>query len=878
MSDNVSETDDAAWPVTPYPVQNTPRYWQVYPGQGASAWELFKGQSVVAIEWSGTGDIRAVQPNSVEDVKAWVDTLDAMKGRRTFYVARQFWDFYHEMRPGDLVCAYARGQALGWGEVTGDYYFAEDDFGNPHRRSVRWESTTPIPASALPAPVKDKLQQRRTITPLTETDFAAIQSVAIPESESASFDRTSEESAREVIERLLPEDNARRDCMALLADSIRIAHGLGPSAWGVTLFQDAVRLNVGRVSALPVFPNQLYTSVDTSVLGEEAKRELGNALESWERFGSSVPAEVASVNIAPANLRDTLPIVRDAHHQLLRLAARSVTQTPYWGTHSGGVILYLRDYLGQPDIPQPAYYIEEGRQPMPVATLLDQALSRQGLHFTPWQVATFYTGLQTKGFVILSGISGTGKTKLAQHFAEMLPQPAGVPRVDSGTAIAITVYPYMLKDQNFVIPVRAAKRFQPITKNRSRDVTVVFDGREQVCKVARSVSGSSDFVSLYLRGAAKEWFSSTFSVGDTFVLDLETDEEGVLTKLFLDRPQTVGATEGDNLLFVPVRPDWRDSKSLLGYYNPLTDRYEWTDFLRFLRLAEQSYRHGDGLAWFVILDEMNLAHVEYYFADLLSVLESGRDADGWTREPLRFSVPEDAELTGEIPPPALKLPPNLYVVGTVNVDETTHAFSPKVLDRAFTIELTDVDFSGYPPKPGDGPASDDAARRALLDAFTRGGRFERVEKAAIAEYVGTNPAVRDRFQTLNVLLRPHGLHFGYRVFDEVVTFLAIAGENGMFVGLGGQVAALDAAVLMKVLPKFHGSRARLEPPLCALLAWCADPDAPDTVGIATALDAAEVGDGAAPVLDTSGYACPRTAARALRTLRTLRTDGFAAFG
>src|SRR5262249_12255448 len=128
-------------------------------------------------------------------------------------------------------------------------------------------------------------------------------------------------------------------------------------------------------------------------------------------------------------------------------------------------------------------------------------------------------------------------------------------------------------------------------------------------------------------------------------------------------------------------------------YNPLTQTYEWTEFLRFIIRAQESYQASDGLAWFVILDEMNLAHVEYYFADLLSVIESGRDADGWTREPLRLNYPDT--LDDEVPPQELKLPPNLYVIGTVNMDETTHAFSPKVLDRAFTIELSDVDFLGY---------------------------------------------------------------------------------------------------------------------------------------------------------------------------------------
>ena len=211
---------------------------------------------------------------------------------------------------------------------------------------------------------------------------------------------------------------------------------------------------------------------------------------------------------------------------------------------------------------------------------------------------------QTKGFVILSGISGTGKTRLAQAFAGMLPQPA----------------------------------------------------------------------------------------------------------------------EGANHLFVPVRPDWRDSKSLLGYYNPLTGTYEWTPFLRFLLRAEQNYRSEDKLAWFVILDEMNLAHVEYYFADLLSVLESGRDEDGWTREPLRLGYPDDAE--GNLPPRELKLPPNLYIVGTVNVDETTHAFSPKVLDRAFTLELTDVDFTTYPiPSASTQPGLSDQERKAILKDFARNDKF-----------------------------------------------------------------------------------------------------------------------------------------------------------
>lgn len=70
---------------------------------------------------------------------------------------------------------------------------------------------------------------------------------------------------------------------------------------------------------------------------------------------------------------------------------------------------------------------------------------------------------------------------------------------------------------------------------------------------------------------------------------------------------------------------------------------------------QKSYESKDGLAWFVILDEMNLAHVEYSFADLLSVIESGRDDEGWTKEPLRLTYPDT--LDDEVPPHELKLPP-----------------------------------------------------------------------------------------------------------------------------------------------------------------------------------------------------------------------------
>ncbi|MDP9356272.1 MAG: hypothetical protein M3R02_13505, partial [Chloroflexota bacterium] len=396
---------------------------------------------------------------------------------------------------------------------------------------------------------------------------------------------------------------------------------------------------------------------------------------------------------------------------------------------------------------------------------------------------------------------------------------------------------------------------------------------------------STRYVSIRLKGAVRAAFVNELQDGDQFTLEPLLDEDQNLIGFRLDTslspPVLTPATAmGTPLLFTSVRPEWRDSQSLLGYYNPLTGDYEWTPFLRFLLRAKRSFETQDGLAWFVILDEMNLARVEYYFADLLSVLESGRDAEGWTREPLRLGYPEEAE--GDLPPRELRLPPNLYLIGTVNMDETTPAFSPKVLDRAFTLELSEVDFTDYPvaPSAGDNRVLNDKDRHQLLADFSGGGRFARIDKAVISHYAAVHPEIGKRLQTLNSLLRPFNLHFGYRVFDEIVAFLDAAARNKLFTDLGGSSAAFDAAVLMKILPKFHGSRGKLERPLHAVLAWCVNPDAPNHTAVVQAVHWVEDPDALLSALEplVSNAQCPRTADRVGRMLWSLHTDGFAAFG
>lgn len=139
------------------------------------------------------------------------------------------------------------------------------------------------------------------------------------------------------------------------------------------------------------------------------------------------------------------------------------------------------------------------------------------------------------------------------------------------------------------------------------------------------------------------------------------------------------AVKMPELTIVEVRPDWSDGSYLLGHYDPISRSYVRERFLDALLAADAAWRADgvDAAPVFVCLDEMNLARVEYYLSDCLSAMESG--------SPIALDTRGDPGV-----PETLIWPPNLYLFGTVNVDESTHRISDKVLDRAQVVDTSDI--------------------------------------------------------------------------------------------------------------------------------------------------------------------------------------------
>lgn len=239
----------------------------------------------------------------------------------------------------------------------------------------------------------------------------------------------------------------------------------------------------------------------------------------------------------------------------------------------------------------------------------------------------------------------------------------------------------------------------------------------------------------------------------------------------------------EQYLRVFVQPDWLDDKGLVGFYNPLTEKYISTPFLDFLLKAADNREKP----YFVCLDEMNLSRVEYYFSRLLSATESiDREAH---LHGMRGGVETE---DGRWVPPKVKVPENLFISGTIDIDDSTYP-SPKLLYRANIIEFLEVDLREHPRKR-------EYSRRLVLDMETLNRFKETLQPSVEARVVETLVEVNEK--TIK-----RGFPVSYRVRREVLEY--VANSRGIYSRDEKEnlKTALDIQIKQRVLSKIAGTEA-----------------------------------------------------------------------
>lgn len=255
---------------------------------------------------------------------------------------------------------------------------------------------------------------------------------------------------------------------------------------------------------------------------------------------------------------------------------------------------------------------------------------------------------------------------------------------------------------------------------------------------------------------------------------------------------------------IPVGADWTNREPLLGYPNGLNPKeYITPDSGSLSLIIEASKIENADKPYFLILDEMNLSHVERYFADFLSVMESDDKIS-------LYSGIARKDLNENDIPNEIFWSKNLFIIGTVNIDETTYMFSPKVLDRANTIEfrVDELNIKSFFDLP------------SKIDLSVLGSKGAKMAKSFLdisqENSIEKDGEYTDTFVKFFNELKKVGAEFGYRTAVEMLLLI----KKLNIVSNISKNESVDIAVMQKLLPKLHGSRSKISKVLDALILLC----------------------------------------------------------
>jgi hypothetical protein len=265
----------------------------------------------------------------------------------------------------------------------------------------------------------------------------------------------------------------------------------------------------------------------------------------------------------------------------------------------------------------------------------------------------------------------------------------------------------------------------------------------------------------------------------------------------IDDLQADKTTPG-NYLMIEVKPNWHDSTEILGYYSNISKKYQFTKFIHFLVKAKKYPK----VPFFVCLDEMNLAPVEQYFAEFLSVIETRKKNDNAIVTGTLVEAQRMRELEGWTEGD-LTLPDNVFIIGTVNMDDTTHQFSRKVIDRAMTIEMNGDKLANMFGRSGDlcyldegvWPLESFKAVHVCADEVLKELKHDQANTL--------KQGLVNKLDAINSCLKNTPFQVSYRVLNEMCVYAGVLLSEGLTIDMA-IAQAVDQITLMKILPRIEG--------------------------------------------------------------------------
>ena len=400
-------------------------------------------------------------------------------------------------------------------------------------------------------------------------------------------------------------------------------------------------------------------------------------------------------------------------------------------------------------------------------------------------IENFLLSIKVKPFVILTGGTGTGKTKLAQLYGEYVSNyrpKQKIVRTEVSVGKSDTSGGWTISQSDFTAEVPEAGRFDG-------EYRIVVDGEAGVGRLNMMPRIYFD-----RDRNIKKHMERLRAEGSKKKVELELHMGG----------SGEDDSENKNYRVIAVGSNWNESRHIIGFDNVISGTYNSTPALSLLLRASQDILSP----YLLILDEMNLSHVERYFSDILSAMES-RHCLNLHDNGDKYKIPQ-----------TVLMPDNLTIVGTVNMDETTHMFSPKVLDRANVIEFRTVGLSEYLNGSEQSYPSGDID--FLQDAM-KGSEVRKKKAPEIASFlrgkdIDVDEIVRD-LGFFQAALSKINLSFSFRTIDEIMRFMYVSYCYDSKDFKSKWYRYLDAQIMQKVLPKVHGNKS-IEDTLIELLNYC----------------------------------------------------------